>query len=106
MTTIQMSNPVEKVFLQLEGSNTESKLVQLILRDVENRLRACLERLYMFEKKHGMTFGEFDDAWKRGQIDKKYSHETEADYMEWESINDEHGVLLHQLRQARESLSA
>jgi hypothetical protein len=106
MTTIQVRDPVEEMLLQVEGSNPEAKLVGLILRDVESRLRSCLDRLYVFEKKYGMSFEEFEDAWKSDRIENRHGHEVEADFMEWESLADEHGVLLRQLRDARGRLSA
>jgi hypothetical protein len=55
-----------------------------------------------FEAKYGMQFKEFAAKWKANKIPNRYSHEIERDYMEWESLIDEHNVLLLQLRKLKD----
>jgi len=54
-----------------------------------------------FETKYGMQFEEFVVKWKADEISNRYSHETERDYMEWESLVGEHEMLLLQLRKLK-----
>jgi len=51
-----------------------------------------------FEAKYGIQFEEFAAKWNADKIPNRYSHEIERDYMEWESLVDEHKILLLQLR--------
>jgi len=75
------------------------------MSDLENRLRSCTERLYEFEKKYRLAFKQFKEAWETDGSPEKYSYETEKDYMEWESLDDEHEFLLSQMRAANKGLS-
>jgi hypothetical protein len=101
LTTLQLSGAVEEMLERVEGGTPELKLLSLIRSDLENRLRCCLDRLCGFERKHGMSFGEFKDAWANDRLEHKHSHEIERDYMEWESLDDEHAMLLAELRESR-----
>ena len=105
METLQIPNSVKELLLYTQGNSIQEKLSRLIMSDLENRLRVCTERLYEFEKRYGLSFKQFKDAWETDKILKKYSYETERDYMEWESLDDEHDFLLSKMRELKERLS-
>ena len=102
METLQIPNIVKEMLQFTEGKSLEEKLALLLIRDLENRLRSCTVRLFEFEKKYGMVFQEFKEAWGTKKDPDKYSHEIETDYMEWESLVDEHDFLLSQLLEIKE----
>jgi hypothetical protein len=49
-----------------------------------------------------MNFGGFEKAWREGKVPDRHSHGVEHDYMEWESLEDEHRKLLHKLKKIKE----
>ncbi len=104
MEALKIPNSLKEVLELAQGVSFEDKVFNLVLSDIERRLRLCSERILEFEKKYGMKFKEFEEAWQRGEILEKYSHEVERDYMEWESLDDEHSLLLSQLRKLKEEL--
>lgn len=105
METLQIPNSVKEMLLYIEGKSIKDKLVRLIMSDLENRFRTCTERLYEFEKKYRLAFNQFKEAWETDISPEKYSYETEKDYIEWESLDDEHDFLLSQMRAVKEGLS-
>jgi len=54
--------------------------VRLKLQEVE-------QRAGNFEKRFGMTFEKFQQAWKNDLIPDKYPYEVEKDYWEWETLH-------------------
>ncbi len=104
METLQLSASIKKILESAPGENLERKIFNLVLSDLERRLHLCAERILEFEKKYGMSFPDFEQAWRRGEIAEKHSHEVERDYMEWESLVDEHQVVLAQLRKIKEEM--
>lgn len=104
METVEISESIKGILDQADGKNLEEKLVNLTLSDLDRRLHRCSERILEFEKKYGMAFAEFESDWKGNKIPRKYSHEAERDYMEWESLADEHGQILSQIFTIRGSL--
>jgi len=105
METLQIPNSVKEMLLYIEGKSIKDKLVRLIMSDLENRFRTCTERLYEFEKKYRLAFNQFNEAWETDISPEKYSYETEKDYIEWESLDNEHDFLLSQMRAVKEGLS-
>ncbi len=105
MENIQIPNAMKEILQFAEGKNIQEKLARLLLSDLENRLRSCTERLYEFEKKYSLTFKGFKEAWEKNKVPEKYSYEIERDYMEWESLDDEHDLLLSKMRKMKESLN-
>jgi len=105
MENIQIPNSMKEILQFAEGKTIQEKLARLLLSDLENRLRSCTERLYGFEKKHSLAFKEFKEAWEKDEVPDKFSYEIESDYMEWESLEDEHDLLLSKLREMKERLS-
>jgi hypothetical protein len=104
METLQISESVKEKLERAEGADLEEKVVGLLRSDLQSRLRVCVEKLYEFEKKHGLKFQEFMELWEKGGIADRYSYETEKDFMEWESLSDEHGLLLSEIRKLREDI--
>ena len=105
METLQIPNSMKEMLLYIEGESIKDKLVRLIMSDLENRFRSCTERLYEFEKKYRLPFKQFKEGWETDISTEKYSYETEKDYIEWESLDDEHDFLLSQMRVVKEGLS-
>lgn len=104
METVEIPHSMKEVLKYAEGKTIQEKLRRLLLSDLQNRLRSCTERLFEFEKKYGVVFLEFKEAWENDKLPDKYSYETERDYMEWESMHDEHDLLLSQMREVKERL--
>ena len=102
MKTLQISNLVKEMLQDVKGKSFEEKLTMLLVRDLENRLHSCTERLYEFEKKYGQVFQEFKEAWETDKVPERYAYEIERDYMEWESLDDEHDLLLSQMRKIKD----
>ncbi len=105
MEILQIPDTVKEMLMYTEGKGIQEKLARLLMSDLQNRLRSCTERLYEFEKKHSLTFKQFKEAWETDKIPDRYSYETEKDYIEWESLNDEHDFLLSQMRELKERLA-
>lgn len=105
METLQIPNSVKEMLLYIEGKSIKDKLVRLIMSDLENRFRSCTERLYEFEKKYRLPFRQFKEGWETDISSDKYSYETEKDYIEWESLDDEHDFLLSQMRAVKEGVN-
>lgn len=103
MEIIQIPEAVKERLDRAEGANLEEKVVGLLMSDLQSRLRACTERAFGFEKKYGLNFPEFRGLWEKGDLPAKHSYETETDFMEWESLYDEHGLLLSEIRKLREA---
>jgi len=102
MQTLKLSESLQEILEFVEGKNLDEKLIQLTRNDLKRRLHLCSERIMEFEAKYGMQFEEFATKWKADKIPNRYSHEIERDYMEWESLIDEHEMLLLQLRKLKD----
>jgi hypothetical protein len=102
METLQISDSVKELLEYAEGNSLDDKLVKLVVSDLEKKLAICAERLYEFERKYALNFNEFKNTWELGAMSDKYSYSVESDYMEWESLDDEHRLLLSQLRKIKE----
>ena len=98
---LRLPESLQEILESVEGKNLDEKLIQLIRNDLRRRFYLCSERIMEFETKYGMQFEEFVVKWKADKIPNRYSHETERDYMEWESLIDEHEMLLLQLRKLK-----
>ena len=97
-----MPESLQEILEFVEGKNLDDKLIQLIRNDLKRRLHLCFERIMEFEAKYGMQFEEFAANWKANKIPNRHSHEIERDYMEWESLIDEHSMLLSQLTKLKD----
>ena len=106
METLEIPNLVKKILKDREGRTLKEKFTRLMLSDLENRLRCCTDRLYEFEKNYGLSFRQFKRDWLEDKILDKYSYGVEADYMEWESLDDEHDLILSQMREIKGKLNS
>ena len=106
MEALQVPDSMKEMMSYIEGRTIQEKLGWLIISHLENRFRSCTERLYEFEKKYRLPFKQFKEGWDADISEQKYSYETEKDYMEWESLDDEHDLLLWQMRQVKEELGS
>ena len=102
MQNIELPESAKYIFDFTEGADISEKLRNLVRGDLERRLKNCTERIFDYEKKHVMSFGEFEVAWKGDKVADRHSHGVESDYMEWESLEDEHRELLHKLKKMKE----
>ncbi len=102
MQKIEITESTKYVLDFTEGTDIDEKLTNLVRGDLERRLRECSERVFGYEKKYGMSFEQFESAWNNNEILDKHSHEVERDYMEWESLEDEHSTLLSKLKNLKE----
>lgn len=102
MQNIELPESAKYIFDFTEGADINEKLRNLVRGDLERRLKNCTERIFDYEKKHVMSFGEFEVAWKEDKVADRHSHDVESDYMEWESLEDEHRELLHKLKKMKE----
>lgn len=84
-----------------EGKDVEEKISHLIRANILLRLKECEEALFRYESKYGMEFDTFTQAWDQGEIENRYSHEVERDFMEWEGFNLEKRKLFQALRDIR-----
>jgi len=57
----------------------------MIREHLELKMKDIERRIADYEKKHGGSFEDFQEACKSGKIDA-YSHEVEEDYREWEAL--------------------
>lgn len=74
------------ILRRLTGESRPDVALSLALKElIRLRIEAARADLTTFEKKYGMTFTEFEDAWKEGRIKDAYSYPVEQDYMEWEA---------------------
>jgi len=106
MEALQVPDSVKEMMSYIEGGTIQEKMARLVMSHLENRFRSCTERLYDFEKKYRLPFKQFKEGWDANTSGEKYSYETEKDYMEWESLDDEHDLLLSQMRQVKEELGS
>ncbi len=102
MQNIELPESAKYIFDFTEGADISEKLRNLVRGDLERRLKNCSERIFEYEKKYGMAFGEFETVWKEGKVADMHSHGVERDYMEWESLEDEHRELLNKLKKMKE----
>lgn len=101
MVSFQLPKELIKMLDFVEGETTEKKVISLVNGNVSLKLKECEDAIVKFESKYGMTFKDFKIAWAKGKIPKKYSHEAERDYMEWEGFEEEKEHWLSNLRKIK-----
>src|ERR1041385_7610435 len=78
--------PAYNVLHRLTGESRPDVALSLALKDlVRLRLEAARARIIEFERKYGMTFAAFEEAWKAGKIPEAHSYPVEKDDQEWEA---------------------
>ena len=106
METLKLSDSIKEILEYAHGKTFDEKVSNLIFSDLDRRLHLCIERILGFEKKHGMSFEEFEKIWQGDKIPDKHSHDVESDYMEWESLDDEHRILLSLFKKVNEEIKS
>jgi uncharacterized protein YlxP (DUF503 family) len=72
--------------LLIPEGDLDYKVRKLLMEDLKRKLVKFQLIVNRFQKKYGMTLGEFE---KRNIIkEKDYSFEVESDYHEWDSAED------------------
>ena len=72
--------------LLIPEGDLDYKVRKLLMEDLKRKLVEFQLIVNRFQKKYGMTLGEFE---KRNIIkEKDYSFEVESDYHEWDSAED------------------
>ncbi|MGB9683212.1 MAG: hypothetical protein ACPL1I_09560 [bacterium] len=89
MNIIGLSEDVLEILDIIQGGTYEEKIKILAIEKVKLNLEECNREILKYESKYGMTFNEFRDLWDKGEIENKYSHEVETDYIEWEALEME-----------------
>jgi len=90
-----ISKPMYRV---LTGLTQEPRLEVALPLAIKDWLRLKLvetrREREQFERRYGMTFEAFKQAWDADQVADRYSYEVERDYWEWEaSVTDEARLL-------------
>ncbi len=93
--------PVCQVLSELtQETKVEVALAIAITDWVRLRLQEARQERDRFERRYGMDFVSFQQAWQEGCIPDAHSHQVERDYCEWEAtVTDE-----QQLKRMQETL--
>jgi hypothetical protein len=101
MTETIVSKPLYKILTELTGEQRFDVALQMATKDlVRLKLQEAEQQIKSFEKRYGMAFEKFQQAWETDQITDKYSYDVEKDYWEWETAHTD----LPRLREIFESL--
>ncbi len=101
MVTDVISKPIYRILSDLTQEPRLEVALPLAIKDwVRLKLKETSERREAFERRYGMEFHAFKQAWNKGLVENAHSYEVERDYWEWEAtVTDE-----ERLRQMSESL--
>ena len=75
----------------------------MLAENIAAKLKECDARIVEFETKYGMSFVEFEQAWKEKLLGDPFSYSLEKDYMEWEGFCLEKKKWLSLLKELKES---
>jgi len=91
MYTDVISKPVYQILSDLTQESRLEVALPLAIKDwVRLKLKEASERRETFERRYGMEFQAFKQAWTEGRIENNHSYEVEHDYWEWEAtVTDE-----------------
>ena len=99
--TETISKPLYKILTELTGEERFDVALHLATKDlVRLKLQDAEQQIKTYEKRYGMPFEQFQQAWEKDQIADKYSYEVEKDYWEWEAAQTD----LSRLREMLETL--
>jgi hypothetical protein len=101
MKTISLSEKLFDKLKNVEGKETDEKILNLLETNALMRLKECEERIFEFESKYGMDFEGFKRVWEQGKIKDKYDHRIERDFMEWEGFESERKKWLNTIHDIR-----
>jgi hypothetical protein len=86
MDTLVIPKPAYNILRRLTGETRPDVALSVALRDlVRLRLEAAQSVIAVHEKKYGMPFSEFQEAWQAGRVPAQYSYTVEGDYWAWEA---------------------
>ena len=103
MVTLTIDEKTRNILDLFTGRDYREKLGNLAKEVIKSKIKECNELIANFESKYRMKFEEFRRAWEAGKIKDKYSHEVEADYIEWEALEMEKERWLELLKGEGES---
>jgi hypothetical protein len=86
-----ITKPVYQVLSELTQETKVEVALPIAIKDwVRLRLQEARQERDRFERRYGMDFGSFQQAWQEGRIPEAHSHQVERDYWEWEAtVTDE-----------------
>jgi hypothetical protein len=104
MLAITLPENIVRILDIIPGETREDKLMNLLVENITSKLRECEDQIITFEAKYGMSFEDFEHAWKEGTLGNLFSYPLEKDYMEWEGFYLEKKKWLFLLKQVKDSL--
>lgn len=82
-----ISKSTAKLLKDLTGEPRLDTAVKIAVKDsLIHRLEDIDPKIQEFEKKYGMGFEAFQEAWEKDEIEDKYSYDVESDYWKWEEL--------------------
>jgi hypothetical protein len=86
-----VSKPVYRILTDLTGEPRVEVALPIAIKDwVRLKLKEVREQQATFERRYGMDYADFRQAWEQGQIANQRSYEVERDLWEWEAtVTDE-----------------
>jgi len=93
VSIVELPEDVLEILDMVQGETYEEKIRILAVEKVQSDLEECNRGILKYESKYGMTFEEFKDLWDKSEIKDKYSTEVEADYIEWEALEEDYPEL-------------
>lgn len=83
---VMIPRGTHNVLSRLTGQSRPDVALSLAIKElIHFRIEATKEKIAAYEDKYGMSFTEFEQAWKEGRIENPYSYPVEQDYMQWET---------------------
>ncbi len=78
---------ITKALMDLTGEpRIELAIIDLLKDAIEHRIEKIEKEIKGYEKKYGMSFGQFKEKFVKGEISDSYSYDIEMDYLEWEGL--------------------
>ncbi|PJH75144.1 MAG: hypothetical protein CO064_08225 [Anaerolineae bacterium CG_4_9_14_0_8_um_filter_58_9] len=86
MKSATFPNSVYEVMRQVTGETVAEAALPIVLKDLLRYKKEVLRaKITSFEKKYGMSLGEFEQACLDGRIEAPFSYEVESDNWDWDS---------------------
>ena len=86
MPAITLPDNIVHILDTTPGETRGDKLLNLLTGNIAAKLRECDARIVEFETNYGMSFVDFEKAWKEKLFGDPLSYSLEKDYMEWEGF--------------------
>lgn len=106
MSAITLPDNIIDILDTIPGETREDKLLNLLAGNIAAKVRECDARIVEFETNYGMSFADFEKAWKENLLGESFSYSLEKDYMEWEGFYMEKKRWLSLLRELKDSPKA